>query len=159
MADRSSGGIPMSGPYDREGMSFLLRNLLLGASLVVLCSPAFPSSTPVPAANPYNLQLHELRRAFNSADPLHKLVLLDRIFHLRDYVDDPAEISSILTEIAATSDDDLVRSEAQACLRDTAGLESSSAPNNVQHWYEHEQQRNHFLQQREKSASGSDGLE
>ena len=149
----------MSGLYDREGMRFLLRNLLLGTLIIFLCSPAFPSSTQAPAANLYNLQLHELRRTLSSADPLHKLVLLDRIFHLRDYVDDPAEISSIFAEIAVGPDGDLVRSEAQACLREIAGFESSSSSKNLQHWYEQEQRRNHVLQQAEKSGSGADGLE
>src|SRR5215472_2873945 len=53
----------------REGMRFLFRKLLLGASFIVLCRLAFPSSTAAPAANPYNRQLQQLRRALNSADP------------------------------------------------------------------------------------------
>ena len=140
-------------------MKSLFRNLLLGTWFLVLCSPVFPASTFSASNNPYNLKLERLCSALSSADQIHKLVLLDQIFHLRDYVDDPADISSVFSEIAREPDDGLVRSEAQSYLQDIAVLEGSVLSKNLQHWYEQEQQRNAVIAQARSQASGAPGLE
>ena len=79
-------------------MKFLLRYLSLATFLLILCSSAFSA----PTQNPYDSKLQQLRAAWNSADRLHKLVLLDQVFQLRDYVDDSATVSAVFSELTQT---------------------------------------------------------
>src|SRR6516225_2848916 len=49
--------------------------------------------------NPYDLSLQQVQADWASAGKLGKLVLLDRMLHLRDYVSDGAEIQRALENI------------------------------------------------------------
>jgi len=138
-------------------MRFLLRNVVLGASLLTLCSTSFSAS----ARNPYDQELEQLHSDWSSADRLHKLVLVDRIFRLRDYVDDTTAVSAMLAEIArsASPDDGLIRAEAEACLNEIAALEGEAPKNSTKHWYEQAEQRSQVLAEAEKNGSRADALE
>src|SRR5690242_18902194 len=112
-------------------MTSLLRNLLLVISLLTASLPAFSQST-----NPYNHELQELRSSIDSASYLEKLARLDRIFHLRDYVDDPASVSRIFEEIKkqeVEESGDIIHTEAEAYLSDIGALLGQSPRPQARH--------------------------
>jgi cellulose synthase operon protein C len=121
----------------------LLRNLLPCALLLITSGLAF--STP---SNPYDRKLEQLRSSWDSASQLQKLALMDRIFHLRDYVDDPASVSRIFEEIARKEVDgreSAVRTEAEAYLSDIGALLGQPSGVQTRHWYQDVGQRGEVL--------------
>jgi len=138
-------------------MKFLLRYLSFAAFLLILCSCAFSA----PTQNPYDSKLQQLREAWNSADRLQKLVLLDQIFQLRDYVSDPATISALFKELtqANAAEENLIQAEARACLADIAALEGRPATDGARHWYQQEEQRRHTLAEAAADTSNAASLE
>src|SRR5262245_50930716 len=114
-------------------MKFLLRHLPLAVVLLALGSPAFSATSQ----NPYDKKRQQLQAACSSADRLHKLVLMDQVLRLRDYIDDPAVISSFFTGItqSAASDDHLIGAEAKASLDEISLFEGNSINQTSTHWY------------------------
>jgi len=138
-------------------MKFLLRHLSLAVVILALGSSAFSATTP----NPYDRKLQQLQAACDSADRLHKLVLMDQILRLRDYIDDPAGISSFFTGIARTtgSDDHLISAEAKASLDEISVFEGHSINQTTAHWYAQQDLRKQILAEAEKTATDANGLE
>lgn len=132
-------------------MKLLLRNLLLGASLLIGCT----SICCAQYRNPYDAELEQHNSALNSADTLHKLVLLDLIFELRDYTSDPEAVPRIFrttaqqvetagkNRVIEEDDDALLHSEAQAYLNDLN--RSTVMLTAARHWYQEEETRRHVL--------------
>lgn len=125
-------------------MRSLLRNLLLGILLLSTSLFAF-SAQPT---NPYDHQLQELRASIDSASYLEKLVLMDRAFHLRDYVDDSTSVSRIFEEITQQDAEDeaaLVHAEAEAYLSDIGVFLGKAPSPQGRHWYQDAAQRTKVL--------------
>src|SRR5205085_5980436 len=104
-------------------------------------------------------ELQRLRSGWSAEDSLHRLVLLEKIFRLRDFVDDPASIRRTFAELAQPKQgsDDLVRSEAHAYLSDISALEGHTPQPAALRWYEREEQRQRVFSE-VQSASGAEGL-
>lgn len=138
-------------------MKFLLRKVLL-AALPLICGIC---AIAAPSINPYNQELDQILRTWLSADSLHKLVLMDRIFRLRDYIADPATVSTIFEELAQATplDAALVHSELQAYLNDVAALAGKTNPGSAQHWFETKEKRGEILAQARSAGSDAQNLE
>lgn len=105
--------------------------------------------------NPYDLELQHLQTEWSSASKLEKLVLLDGIEHLRDYVNERNQVQSALNTIRqSNTEDPLVKIEAAACLDDLRTFRLPSQPR-TQHWYADPESRKRVLAEAKHSA-GSD---
>jgi transglutaminase-like putative cysteine protease len=105
--------------------------------------------------NPYDLELQHLQTDWASAGKLEKLVLLDRLQHLRDYVNDRAAVQSALETIrSSNAEDQLVKTEAAACLDDLRAFPLPSQPR-TQHWYAEPESRKRVLAEVNQSAGSS----
>lgn len=105
--------------------------------------------------NPYDLELQHLQTDWASAGKLEKLVLLDRTQHLRDYVNDRAEIQRELeTILRSKAEDQLVKTEAAACLDDLRAFPLPSQPR-TQHWYAEPESRKRVLAEANQSTSSN----
>ncbi len=88
--------------------------LLLGTVLALVCVSR--AQTPSPG-NPYNSQLRALNSALAKAPAPEAAVLLRRIYDLRDFVDQPEEITTAIQGIAGDANrHPLVRDEALRLL-------------------------------------------
>lgn len=128
-------------------MKTLLRYLLL----VCLLAPCRYLSAQI--RNPYDFQLNELAGRFASAGKLQKLVLLDQIFRLRDYVDNRAGLLAFLSAVATeTAEAGVVRSEASA-LSDEIQRDSSITSGR---WYSDKEARRQILSEgRQLTSTGT----
>src|SRR5689334_25283638 len=69
--------------------------------------------------NPYDSELKNLQAAWPTAGKLQKLVLLDRMESLRDYITDrPQVLAALETVQRSSSEEQTVKTEADACLGD-----------------------------------------
>lgn len=130
-------------------MKTLLRPLLL----VCLLAPCRYLSAQI--RNPYDVQLNELNGRLATAGKLQKLVLLDQMFRLREYVDDRAHLANLLS--AATNEPGqpgIVRHEAFALSAEIEGG-GSSIP--VAHWYADQETRRQVLSEAKQLASAGGG--
>ena len=75
-----------------------------------------------PSANPYELRLAAAEATFTSASPAQASVLLNRIRNLSDYVDNAAEVTDFLHNVAADNRQSiLLRDEARSYLTSQKG--------------------------------------
>src|SRR5437764_15106971 len=119
-------------------MRSLFRKLLLACLVIVIGNSAFCSQLH----NPYDIELEKLQPKLPSADTLHELVLLDRVFRLRDLVDDRAAVTRVFAELAENQKvADLVRAESKAYLKQI------QTPEQPSHWHQQEQTRTQILAQ------------
>src|SRR5512146_990778 len=89
--------------------------LLLG-SILALVSQANAQAL-APSRNPYDAQAAGLIAELRGASPPQAAVLLRRIYELREYVDDPAQVAQAIAAVAADCRRHaLVRDEAQHLL-------------------------------------------
>ncbi len=103
--------------------------------------------------NPYDLGLQQIQADWASAGKLEKLVLLDRMLHLRDYVSDRAALQSALENIRQSNTEDLpVKTEAAACLDDLRAFRLASQPR-TQHWYAEPEGRKRVLAEANQNAA------
>jgi transglutaminase-like putative cysteine protease/predicted Zn-dependent protease len=109
------------------------------------------------ARNPYDSELELLLQSrWGPAGTLEKLALLDRIQHLRDYVNDRTRIQSALEAVRqSTGEDPLIRTEAAACLDDLRAFRLPSQPR-TQHWYAEPESRKRVLADADKNAAWGD---
>lgn len=106
--------------------------------------------------NPYDSELQQLQANWTSAAKLEKLVLLDRIQHLRDYVNDRAQVQNVLENIRQSNTEDLlIRTEAAACLDDLRAFRLPSQPR-TQHWYAEPESRKQVLAGSDQNAFSTD---
>jgi transglutaminase-like putative cysteine protease len=109
--------------------------------------------------NPYDLSLQQVQADWASAGKLGKLVLLDRMLHLRDYVSDGAEIQRALENIRQSNTEDLlVKTEAAAGLDDLRAFRLPSEPR-TQHWYAEPEARKHVLAEANQNAAANQPAE
>ncbi len=142
-------------------MMFLLRNVLLGVSLLVSCA-AFCAATGFAAAGngPYNVRAARIQQELLSADTLHSLALLDELDSLADYVEDRDALLSFLKRIATQAKDAVVRSEAQAIVGELCGAGGDQP--HTPRWFQKETERHSVLDQAARlfnGNSGADGLQ
>lgn len=121
--------------------------------LPLVCLLALCQSLSAQTRNPYDIQLQELAGRTPVAAELQKLVLLDQIFRLRDYVSDRgpllADLSAVANESTAT---EVVRREASTLLTDMG----SDAGTVKQRWYIDEGTRRRIISQaRQLTATGT----
>ena len=86
-----------------------------------------------PSTNPNELRLAAAESAFTSASPAQASVLLNRIRNLSDYVDNPAEVTDFLHNVAADDrQSTLLRDEAHSYLTSPSRGENAQkeGPNN-----------------------------
>lgn len=165
-AGRLAGLFPSLSPWAVSGraledgtrVKFVFRNLLASSFLLIFTCLSFSA----PTVNRYETELQKLRSGLNGASEFQKLALMDRIFHLRDYVDDPGSISRIFEEISQTSAADsgsLSHSEAQAYLNDIAALVGQDSKTQTTHWYQNSNRRAEVLAQAAKLKPGAANVE
>src|SRR5579859_4101483 len=110
-------------------MRNLLRDMLL-VCLLALC-PALRAQS----RNPYDLEFHHLRSRWTTAGKLEKLTILDRVLHLRDYLDDPGLARQFLDSIRqSAAENALIQTEAAASLDDLRAFSLPAQPR-TPHWY------------------------
>jgi len=127
-----------------------MRNLLRYMPLVCLLVPSLALCAQ--SRNPYDLDLENLRSKWVSAGKLEKLVLLERALGLRDYVDDRAQVQQFFESVRqSAAENDLVRSEAAACIDDLRAFKMPLQPR-VQHWYALEGSRQPVLSEARAQA-------
>jgi transglutaminase-like putative cysteine protease len=120
-----------------------MRNPLRYMPLVCLLAPCL--ALQAQSRNPYDLELTRLQTQWSSAGKLEKLVLVDRILHLRDFVDDRGRAQQFLAAIRESSAEDAsIRSEAAASLDDLRAFSLASQPR-TQHWYADGESRKRVL--------------
>jgi transglutaminase-like putative cysteine protease/Flp pilus assembly protein TadD len=130
-------------------MKNLLRHMPL-VCLLALC-PALHAQS----RNPYDLEFNRLQGRWSAADVSEKLVLLDRILHLRDYVDDRASIQQFLETVRQSpAETASIKNEAAAALDDLRAFILSSQPR-TQHWYTEEKSRRQVLAEANQIADSS----
>src|ERR1051326_2818823 len=131
-----------------------MRNLLRHMPLVCLLVPCL--ALQAQSRNPYDLELTRLQAKWSAAGKLEKLVLFDRILHLRDFVDDRSRVQQFLENIRQSpAEDALVKTEAAASLADRRGFTLASHPR-TQHWYATAESRKRVLAKaRQAINSGS----
>jgi transglutaminase-like putative cysteine protease len=124
--------------------------------LVCLLAPCL--ALHAQSRNPYDLELNHLQDQWPSAGKLEKLVLLDRIQHLHDFVDDRGRVQQFLESARQSSAEDAtVKNEAAASLDDLR-LFSLPAQPRTQHWYSVQDSRKSLLTEASQaSTSGSAG--
>ena len=128
-----------------------MRNLLRHMPLVCLLAPCL--ALYAQPRNPYDLKLQQLQMQWTTAGKLEKLALLDRIQHLRDYVDDRRQVQRALETIRHSgAENDLVKTEATACLDDLRAFSLPSQPR-TQHWYEAHEWRQRVLAEATQAVS------
>jgi transglutaminase-like putative cysteine protease/tetratricopeptide (TPR) repeat protein len=144
-------------------MRFLLRKLLLGTLLLIACTAVSATGN-----NPSNSEFQQLRSSWNSATKLQKLMLMERIYRLRDYVDDPQMVSQFFEEIETSTMEAQARgqqqtsaisAEADAYMSDISVLEGRASSTGKLHWYEDRDQRSGILAEAEKLAPTAENLE
>ena len=89
-----------------------------------------------PSTNPYELRLAAAEANFTSASPAQASVLLNRIRNLSDYVDNPAEVTDFLHNVAADKRQSiLLRDEARSYLTTSTRGENArnTGPDNNSH--------------------------
>ena len=128
-------------------MKTLLQHLLL-VCLLAPCQHLYAQSR-----NPYDAKFQELNARLATAGELQKLVLLDQIFRLREYVSDRARLFGSLTAVANRSTEaEAVRREASA-LRAEVRRDSGTAAGR---WYTDEGTRRRVLSQaRQLTSTGA----
>jgi len=127
---------------------------LLLVSLVAVCfRPSHAQS-----GNPYDRELEQIGIRWDHRAPLEKLILLDRVLNLRDYVDDPSQIKVWFEGIAQSStENELTRNEAAACLDDLQAGRGKPIEGGFQHWYVRQRdggRRRRVLAEAAQAASG-----
>jgi len=109
--------------------------------------------------NPYDLELQHMKLQWTTAGKLQKLVLLDRIEYLRDYVDDRQSVQQMLESVKqADTEDALVKTEAAASLDDLSPFRLPSQPR-VPHWYTQDETRRRMLNQARASTATANDFE
>jgi transglutaminase-like putative cysteine protease len=109
-----------------------MRNLLRHMPLVCLLAPCL--ALYAQTRNPYDLELEHLRQNWAAAGKLEKLVLLDNMERLRDFVDDRRPVQQQLEAIRGSGEDILIRNEAAASLDDLRAFILPSQ-SRTPHWY------------------------
>jgi transglutaminase-like putative cysteine protease/Flp pilus assembly protein TadD len=116
-------------------MKTMLRHLLLVSLLAFCCYLSAQTR------NPYDLkvgQLYERVSSLDKADELEKLILLDRMFRLRDQLDDRGHLESLLSSLAEDPrQPQLVRHEASVL--------SGSSPAVAERWFSNDVTRRQVL--------------
>jgi transglutaminase-like putative cysteine protease len=108
--------------------------------------------------NPYDLDMQRLQTGWASAGKLEKLALLDRIQHLRDYVNDRSAVQSALESIRqSNTEDPLIKTEAAACLDDLRAFRLPSQPR-TQHWYAEPESRKRVLAEANQSTGPDNAI-
>lgn len=133
-------------------MNSVPRHLLLVCVLALSLRPLQAESR-----NPYDLELQQIESRWNTAAPLEKLILLDRVLCLRDYVDDRGWLKHWLVDVAVSpAENELTRSEAAAYLDDLRAFQGISRDGRTQHWYAsgHTSWRQQVLAEATRAASG-----
>lgn len=111
----------------------------------LVCLIALSLALQAQPRNPYDRDLQQLEANWASAGKLEKLTLLSRIQHLRDFVNDRAQVQSTLETIRQSSTEDpVIKSEAAACLDDLRAFRLASQPR-TQHWYAEPESRKRVL--------------
>jgi len=127
-----------------------MKTLLHYWLFVCLVAPLGRLSAQTP--NSYDLQLHQLQTRWKSADRSEKLVLLDQIFRLRDYVDDRNEIANALASVAKDDGEpQIIRQEASALTVQLDGTGDST----TNRWYVANNSRKQVLEEALQDAHSS----
>jgi tetratricopeptide (TPR) repeat protein/transglutaminase-like putative cysteine protease len=137
-------------------MKFLLRNLLLGTLLLIA-----RTAVSAPSHSPYNQQLDHLHSALNSSGDLDHLALMERIFQLREYVDDPQSIAAVFQEIKTSTMETRThgKNQAEAYLNDIAVLEGRTSVSGKLHWYQDPEEQKQVLAEAAKLEPTATNLE
>jgi transglutaminase-like putative cysteine protease len=110
-----------------------MRNLLRHMPLVCLLASFL--ALHAQSRNPYDLKFQYLQSQWPAATRLQKLVLLEQIRQIRDYVDNRQQIQQELENIRQnTAEPELIRTEAQTTLDDLRAFKNPLQPR-TQHWY------------------------
>jgi transglutaminase-like putative cysteine protease len=134
-----------------------MRNPLQYMPLVCLLAPCL--ALHAQSRNPYDLELTQLQTQWTSAGKLEKLALLDRILHLRDFVNDHNRAQQLLEAIRESSTEDAsVRSEAAASLDDLRAFSLASQPR-TQHWYANEETRKRVLAEANRAVISTSAVD
>jgi transglutaminase-like putative cysteine protease len=121
----------------------VMRNLLRHMPLVCLLVSSLALNAQ--SRNPYDLELENLRSQWSSAGKLEKLALLDRVRHLRDFVDDRRQVQLLLENVRqSAAENDLVRNEAAAYIDDLRAFKVPTQPQ-ARHWYAVDEPRRRIL--------------
>lgn len=118
-----------------------MKTLLRYLPLVCLLAP--PSYLSAQTVNPFELQLKQIESSFSSAGELQKLVLLNRIYHLADYVDHPHDLLPFLDSLSTgATEPRIVRREAFAISAELRGENLTGA---TPRWFTQAQSRGQVL--------------
>jgi cellulose synthase operon protein C len=120
-----------------------MKTLLHCVLLVCLVVPCHYLSAQ--SLSPYDLKLADLEAHLASADELHKLVLLDQIFGLYDYVTDRGQAIRILDSIAHAPGETGIITREAAALSAVLKPAQTGVSARAQRWYENEVQRRQIL--------------
>ena len=121
--------------------------------LVCLLAPCLALSAQ--PRNPYDLRFQHLQADWASAGKLEKLELLDRMQHLRDYVNDRSAVQSAVENIRQSdTEDPVIKTEAAACLDDLRTFRLPSQPR-TEHWYSEQESRKRVLAEANQNASSN----
>ena len=133
-----------------------MKNLLRHMLLVCLLAPSL--ALYAQPRNPYDLELENLRSQWPSASKLEKLTLLDRVYRLRDYVDDRSQVNLALENVRqSAAENDLVKNEAAAYLDDLRAFQLPSQPR-AQHWYATDEPSRRVLLEAQENAEQNSGF-
>lgn len=118
-----------------------MKTLLRYLPLVCLLAPSCYLSAQT--VNPFDRQLKQIQSSFSSAGELQRLVLLDRIYHLADYVDHPHDLLLFLDSLATDATQPrILRREASAI---SAELSSESRAGATPRWFTQAESRRQVL--------------
>src|SRR5215472_11391500 len=105
--------------------------------------------------NPYDSDLQQLQAGWPAAGKLQKLVLLDHLQRLRDYVNDRSTVQQALENIRQSNmEDPLIKTEAAACLDDLRAFRLPSQPR-TPHWYAEPESRKQVLAEVNQETASS----
>lgn len=118
-----------------------MKTLLRYLPLVCLLAPSGYLSAQT--VNPFELQVKQIQSSFSSAGELQKLVLLDRIYRLSDYVDHPHDLLPFLDSLSTgATEPRIVRREASAISTELRGENTTGA---TPRWFTQAQSRDQVL--------------
>ncbi|HKD78259.1 MAG TPA: DUF3857 domain-containing protein [Candidatus Angelobacter sp.] len=124
----------------------------------LVCLIALSLALQAQTRNPYDFEFQQLQAKWASAGKPEKLVLLSQIQHLRDYVNDRAQVQRSLETIRQSSTEDpAIRSEAAACIDDLRAFRLPSQPR-TQHWYAEPESRKRVLAEAIENAGSQQAL-
>ncbi|HEV7521700.1 MAG TPA: DUF3857 domain-containing protein [Candidatus Angelobacter sp.] len=127
-----------------------MRNLL--RHMLLVCLLVSSLALYAQSRNPYDLELDNLRSQWPSAGKLERLVLLEHVRRLRDFVDDRSQAQLFLDNVRqSATENDLVKNEAAAYVDDLRAFKVPTQPR-AQHWYVVDEARRRVLAEAHNAA-------